>query len=57
MHENAVEDAARVGIEPEGNIADAENCADFRNFLLDPLDRLQRFHSGGAVVFLAGGNG
>ena len=57
VHENTVEHPARIHVQPERNVAHAKDGLDLRQFLLDPLDGLQRLDSGGAVFFLPRGNG
>ena len=53
MHEDRVQHAARIGIEPERNVADAENRLHLGQFVLDALHRLQSFDSSRAIIFLA----
>src|SRR5580700_10460352 len=52
VHEHAVQHAPRIRIQPERNVADAENGLHVRQFLLDPPDCLERLHSRRAVLFL-----
>src|SRR5262249_51186940 len=56
FHEDAVEHAPRVGVQPKRNVAHAQDGLDLRKLLLDPLDGVQRLHAGGTVLFLAGRN-
>ena len=57
MHEDAVQHAPRIDVQPERNIADAEDRLHLGQLLLDRLHRLQRLDAGGAIVFLAGRDG
>ena len=57
VHENAVQNAARIGIQTERDVADAEDGLHLGQLLLDRLHRLQRFDAGGAVIFLTGRDG
>ena len=52
VHKNRIQYTSRVNIQPERDVADAEDCLDLGQFFLDPLDRIQRFDPGSAVFFL-----
>ncbi len=57
VHEDAVQNAPRIDIQSERNVADAEDRLHLGQLGLDRLHRLQRLDAGGAIVFLAGRDG
>ena len=57
FHEDAVKHAPGVGVQPERNIADAQDGFDLRQFLLDLAEGIERLDAGGAVLFLSGRDG
>ena len=57
FEEDGVEHAAGVGVEAEGDVADAEDGLAVGQLEVDAPDGFEGFDAGGAVVFLAGGDG